>query len=162
MVGSLLSSLIGIGERDDIDFDELTESDLVAELVSEIREFASTAAKVLIDEQDAYLAGNVLQAAENGNKTVVVVIGAGHKTGATNYLKNPGNIPPLILSWKSQRKVVALVKLSALFLLADSRIFCTIAPLWCFPEAFFDSFCMLVHYHRNPQCTRCYACGRPS
>ena len=30
-----------------------------------------------------------IKAAEGGNKTVVVVIGAGHKSGIINYLKNP-------------------------------------------------------------------------
>ena len=58
-------------------------------LVSELRGFAPTAAEVLIDERDAYLAGSLVRVAAGGNKTVVVVIGAGHKPGVTNYLKNP-------------------------------------------------------------------------
>jgi pheromone shutdown-related protein TraB len=97
MIGSLLRSLIDLGKEDDFDLDinHITEPDFVAELVSELRGFAPTAAKVLIDERDAYLAGSIIEAAEGGNKTVVVVIGAGHKSGVIKYLKNPKIIPPL-------------------------------------------------------------------
>lgn len=96
MLSSLLGGLIDFGNGDDQDFDinHITESDFVSELVSELRSFAPTAARVLIDERDAYLAGNIIKVAE-GNKTVVVVIGAGHKSGVINYLKNPKTIPPL-------------------------------------------------------------------
>jgi pheromone shutdown-related protein TraB len=97
MIGSLLGSLINLGKGDDLDLDinHITEPDFVAELVSELRGFAPTAAKVLIDERDAYIAGSIIEAAEGGNKTVVVVIGAGHKSGVVKYLKNPKIIPPL-------------------------------------------------------------------
>jgi len=97
MISSLLGGLIDLGKGDDPDLDinHITEPDFVAELVSELRGFAPTAAKVLIDERDAYLAGNIIEAAEGGNKTVVVVIGAGHKSGVIKYLKNPKTIPPL-------------------------------------------------------------------
>lgn len=95
MIGSLVWSLIRVGKENDIDIDQITEPDFVAELVSELRGFAPTAAKVLIDERDAYLAGNIIKATESGNKNIVVVMGAGHKAGVINYLKNPDNIPPL-------------------------------------------------------------------
>jgi pheromone shutdown-related protein TraB len=96
MLGSLFGGLVDLGKGDDQDFDinHITESDFVSELVSELRSFAPTAAQVLIDERDAYLAGSIIKAAV-GNKTVVVVIGAGHKSGVINYLKNPKTIPPL-------------------------------------------------------------------
>lgn len=95
MIGSLLGGLIGIGKGTEIDIDEITEQDVVTALVSELRGFAPTAAEVLIDERDAYLAGNILKVAAGGNKTVVVVIGAGHKPGIINYLKNPKSVPSL-------------------------------------------------------------------
>jgi pheromone shutdown-related protein TraB len=95
MIGSLLGGLIGIGEGTEIDIDEITKSDVVTALVNELRGFAPTAAEVLIDERDAYLAGSLVKVAAGGNKTVVAVIGAGHKPGVTNYLKNPKTIPPL-------------------------------------------------------------------
>ncbi len=95
MIGSLLGGLIGIGKGTEIDIDQITEHDVVTALVSELRGFAPTAAEVLIDERDAYLAGSIVNVAAGGNKTVVAVIGAGHKPGVTNYLKNPKTIPPL-------------------------------------------------------------------
>jgi pheromone shutdown-related protein TraB len=90
---SLLDGLVGVRKGTDIDIDQITEQDVVATLVSELRGFAPTAAEVLIDERDAYLAGNILNIAAGGNKTVVVVIGAGHKPGVIKYLKYPKSIP---------------------------------------------------------------------
>jgi pheromone shutdown-related protein TraB len=95
MIGSLLGCALQVGKGNDLDIDQMTEQEVVAELVSELRGAAPTAAQVLIDERDAYLAGNIIKAAEGGNKTIVVVIGAGHRAGVINYLKNPRNIPPL-------------------------------------------------------------------
>ena len=93
MVGSLLGGLIGIGKGTEIDIDQITDSDVVTALVNELRDFAPTAAEVLIDERDAYLAGSILKVAAGGNKTVVVVIGAGHKPGIIKYLNNPKSVP---------------------------------------------------------------------
>ena len=95
MISSLIGGVIGIGKGAEIDIDQITEQDVVTALVNELRGFAPTAAEVLIDERDAYLAGSILRVAAGGNKTVVVVIGAGHKPGITNYLKNPKSIPPM-------------------------------------------------------------------
>jgi len=95
MLGSLIGGLIGIGKGTEIDIDQITQQDVVTALVSELREFAPTAAETLIDERDAYLAGNIVRTAAGGNKTIVAVIGAGHKPGVINYLKNPKSIPPL-------------------------------------------------------------------
>jgi pheromone shutdown-related protein TraB len=95
MIGSLLGGLIGIGGGTEIDIDQITDTDVVTALVNELRGFAPTAAEVLIDERDAYLAGSLVNVAAGGNKTVVAVIGAGHKPGVTKYLKNPKTIPSL-------------------------------------------------------------------
>jgi pheromone shutdown-related protein TraB len=95
MISSLIGGIIGIGKGAEIDIDQITEQDVVTALVSELRGFAPTAAEVLIDERDAYLAGSILSVAAGGKKTVVVVIGAGHKPGVINYLKNPRSIPPM-------------------------------------------------------------------
>ncbi len=95
MIGSLIGGLVGIGKGTEIDIDQITEHDVVTALVSELRGFAPTAAEVLIDERDAYLAGSIANVAVGGNKNIVAVIGAGHKPGVINYLKNPKTIPPL-------------------------------------------------------------------
>lgn len=113
MIGSLLGGLVEIekGNDIDIDIDQITEPDFVAELVSELRGFAPTAARVLIDERDAYLAGSIVKAAESGNKIVVVVIGAGHKAGVINYLKNPKSIPSLDSLMEIPKKSLGIGKI---------------------------------------------------
>ena len=113
MIGSLLGGLVEIGKGNDIDIDidQITEPDFVAELVSELRGFAPTAARVLIDERDAYLAGSIVKAAEGGNKIVVVVIGAGHKAGVINYLKNPKSIPSLDSLMEIPKKSLGIGKI---------------------------------------------------
>lgn len=66
-------------------------------MIEEFRHLSPTAASVLIDERDAYLAGNILrtvQAAGPGKK-IVVVIGAGHREGVMKYLNAPADIPDL-------------------------------------------------------------------
>ncbi len=133
----------------------MTEQEVVTELVSELRGFAPTAAEVLIDERDAYLAGNIIKAAEGGNKTIVVVIGAGHKAGVINYLKNPRSIPPLDTLMEIPKKSFGIGKIIGYYFCRPySCIFFVNASFWHFAEAFFDSFRMLVHYHRNPDCGR--------
>ncbi|WP_292380708.1 TraB/GumN family protein [Methanosarcina sp. UBA289] len=110
MIGSLLGGLIGIGKGTEIDIDKITESDVVTGLVNELRDFAPTAAEVLIDERDAYLAGSILKVAAGGNKTVVVVIGAGHKPGVIKYLKNPKSVPSLNSLMQVPKKRISLGK----------------------------------------------------
>ncbi|MGB9930005.1 MAG: TraB/GumN family protein [Methanosarcina sp.] len=113
MIGSLLGGVIGLGKGTEIDIDEITDQDVVTALVSELRGFAPTAAEVLIDERDAYLAGSILNVAAGGNKTVVAVIGAGHKPGIINYLKNPKTIPQLNTLMEIPKKRFGVGKLVA-------------------------------------------------
>jgi pheromone shutdown-related protein TraB len=116
MIGSLLGCVVQVGKGNDLDIDQMTEQEVVQELLSELRGSAPTAAQVLIDERDAYLAGNIIKAAEGGNKTIVVVIGAGHKAGVLNYLKNPKSIPPLDTLIEVPKKSLGIGKIvSAIF-----------------------------------------------
>lgn len=110
MIGSLIGGLMGIGKGTEIDIDQITESDVVTTLVNELRGFAPTAAEVLIDERDAYLAGSILRVAAGGNKTVVVVIGAGHKPGVLKYLRNPKSVPSLNSLMQIPKKRIGIGK----------------------------------------------------
>jgi pheromone shutdown-related protein TraB len=111
MIGSLLGYALHTGKGEDLDIDQMTEQEVVTELVNELRGSAPTAAQVLIDERDAYLAGNIIKAADGGNKTIVVVIGAGHKAGIINYLKNPKSIPALDTLMEIPKKSMGIGKI---------------------------------------------------
>jgi len=88
----MLVALLGITRSDEeIDLEDITNDDVISQLVSELRQFSPTAARVLVDERDAYLAGNLLKL----RGKVVAVVGAGHKEGIKRYLDHPELIPPL-------------------------------------------------------------------
>ena len=93
---SLLKGVI-FGEEQEIDINDMTNQDVITVMIEEFRKFAPTAASVLIDERDAYLAGNILKTAQMAGpgKKIIAVIGAGHRQGVMNYLQNPSTIPDL-------------------------------------------------------------------
>jgi pheromone shutdown-related protein TraB len=89
---SLLGATMGFGAKE-IDIDTVTNEDVVTQLISELRKMAPSAASVLLDERNAIMAKNLLDASKEG--TVVAVIGAGHRKGIQNYLDDPDSIPPV-------------------------------------------------------------------
>ena len=69
----MLVALLRITTSDEeIDLEDITNDDVISQLVSELRQFSPTAARVLVDERDAYLAGNILTL----RGKVVAVVGA--------------------------------------------------------------------------------------
>jgi pheromone shutdown-related protein TraB len=60
--------------------------------LEEFRKFSPNAARILIDERDAYLAYNLHILGYN-HERVLAVIGAGHVKGVQQYLSNPATIP---------------------------------------------------------------------
>ncbi len=92
MTFSLILGALGFGKKEEIKIDEITEDDTIEMLLKEFEKFSPNAAKVLIDERDAYLAANLLREAKK-EKRVLGVIGAGHGEGVTKYLKNYEEIP---------------------------------------------------------------------
>lgn len=92
LFGSLIGASFGFGTKD-IDIDTVTDEDVVTQLVSELRKVAPSAASVLLDERNAIMAKNLLEASKEG--TVVAVIGAGHREGIQKYINEPGSIPPV-------------------------------------------------------------------
>ncbi|RLG37999.1 MAG: TraB family protein [Candidatus Alkanophagales archaeon] len=103
MVFTLISSLArGVGleklEEEGIKLEEITSGDVVTRLVEELRRFSPNAAKVLIDERDAYMAKRLLEVSnmlskEKPDGKIVAVVGAGHVEGIKKYLESPESIP---------------------------------------------------------------------
>ena len=122
MFYSLILAFMGFG-TDQIDMEKITQEDVVTELVEELRKFTPTAAIVLVDERDAYLAHNILEIAKT--KRVLVVIGAGHREGIRKYLHNPSSIPPIetISTVPKKRKIPWLKIFSALIILSVVAVF---------------------------------------
>ena len=79
-------------EEDEIDIEELKNPDNLDELMEFFKDESPKVYEVLVQERDAYLAGNILRIPQDH---VIAVVGAGHKPGINRYLDNPETIPPL-------------------------------------------------------------------
>ncbi|SNQ60082.1 TraB/GumN family protein [Candidatus Methanoperedens nitratireducens] len=90
LFGSLVAATLGFGTKD-IDMDTVTQEDVVTQLVSELRKVAPSAASVLLDERDIFMAKNLVDLSREGK--VVAVVGAGHREGIQRYLNAPETIP---------------------------------------------------------------------
>ena len=84
----VMSALLFQEEEDEeIQVDELLENtDLITELMGELRDVAPAAGEVLIDERDEFLASSIQQLRPEGK--VLAVIGAGHLAGVAAHLRN--------------------------------------------------------------------------
>jgi pheromone shutdown-related protein TraB len=123
LFASLLGASVGIGTKE-IDIDTVTNEDVVTELVSELRKLAPTAASVLLDERDIFMARNLVDISKDGK--VVAVVGAGHREGIQRYLDNPETIPPIDelatipkkgFSWINAVIIATLVMIAGLLVL---------------------------------------------
>jgi pheromone shutdown-related protein TraB len=92
MIWALLSAIFEM-RNEEIDLDTITQKDAVDQMMQELREFSPSAGEVLVDERDAFIAGNLINLAKKGK--VVAVVGAGHIEGIKRYLDNPELIPKL-------------------------------------------------------------------
>lgn len=90
LFGSLVAATLGFGTKD-IDMDTVTQEDVVTQLVSELRKVAPSAASVLLDERDIFMAKNLIDLSREGK--IVAVVGAGHREGIQRYLNAPETIP---------------------------------------------------------------------
>ncbi len=111
MLGGLVAAVLGIGGTKEIDMENITNQDVVSMLVEEFRESSPNAVKVLIDERDAYMANNLIRAAAGGNKKIVAVIGAGHRSGIQRYIEDPKTIPRTNYAVKAPKKRFSIMKL---------------------------------------------------
>jgi pheromone shutdown-related protein TraB len=80
-------------ETQEIDVEELTRQDVISLALEEFRKFSPRGAQALIDERDAYLAGQLL-ALTGRHERVLAIVGAGHVEGIRKYLAAPETIPP--------------------------------------------------------------------
>lgn len=87
----LMKSLVGLGDDEEMDVDEILQEDVLSAMMGELSAMAPTVADVLIHERDAYLAAKIRDAARDGH--VVAVLGAGHLKGVEAYLRDTSTIP---------------------------------------------------------------------
>jgi len=92
LVASMVPAAVGASEED-LDIDNITQDDVVSQMISEFRKVAPSAAQVLVDERDAYIARNLYHLSKEGK--VLAVVGAGHKEGISKYLAHPESIPEI-------------------------------------------------------------------
>ena len=95
---------------EEMDVDEIVKEDVVDALVREFRKISPSAARVLIDERDAYMAHMLIEASKRYER-IVAVVGAGHKKGIERYLKNPSSLPSLSELVEVRRRKVSAFKL---------------------------------------------------
>ena len=82
----VLNALLAPEEDEDIDVDAIAEdSDLISEMMDELRKMVPAAGEVLIDERDEHLASRIR--AESSKGKVLAVIGAGHLKGVQEKLQ---------------------------------------------------------------------------
>lgn len=89
---SLIASVFGYGDDEDIDIEELKNPDNLDELMDMFKDEAPSVHEVLVHERDAYLAGSIMRIPQDH---VIAVVGAGHKPGIERYLDNPETLPNL-------------------------------------------------------------------
>ncbi len=105
LLWSLIRGAFG-GEEEEIDIDNITQDDVVSQMIDEFRKISPGAASVLVDERDAFLARNLLSLSRQGR--VLAVVGAGHKEGIEKHLQNPQAIPAIEdLNVKANKKISA-------------------------------------------------------
>lgn len=107
LIFSLIPAAIGWGDEE-IDIDNITQEDVVSQMISEFRKVSPTAANVLVDERDAYIARNLHQLSMQGK--VLAVVGAGHKEGITRHLAHPEAIPPIEALKEKPKKKITFAK----------------------------------------------------
>ncbi|HMK48147.1 MAG TPA: TraB/GumN family protein [Methanocella sp.] len=117
MFYSLALAMVGFG-TDNINLEEITKEDVVSDLIEELRKFTPSAATVLIDERDAYLAHNLVQIGRG--QRVIGVVGAGHREGIRKYIDRPETIPPIrtLTEIPKKRRIPILKIFSALIVLS--------------------------------------------
>lgn len=108
LIFSLVPAALGWGDSEEIDIDKITQEDIVSQMISEFRKISPSAANVLIDERDAYIARNLYQLSKEGR--VLAVVGAGHREGITRHLAHPEAIPAIEALKEKPKKRITFAK----------------------------------------------------
>ena len=105
-VYGILASFFSKDEIDDVE--SIKDGDTLNEVMGYFKEMSPKAYDVLVTERDAYMA-HILQ--DINDENVVVVVGAGHKKGISEYLDHPEKIPPVEELLTVQKSRVPIGKL---------------------------------------------------
>jgi pheromone shutdown-related protein TraB len=105
-VYGILASFFSKDEIDDVE--SIKDGDTLNEVMGYFKEMSPKAYDVLVTERDAYMA-HILQ--DINDENVVVVVGAGHKKGISEYLDHPEKIPPVDELLTVQKSRVPIGKL---------------------------------------------------
>lgn len=87
-MAALFGSLLSSDKIEEEDIEKLKQGDVLEATFNEFAESSAALHEALIDERDRYMASRLLQQADVGGNTLVV-IGAGHLKGLTRYLQQP-------------------------------------------------------------------------
>ncbi|WP_456368820.1 TraB/GumN family protein [Geoglobus sp.] len=101
---------VGFFQSDDVEVDDLLEKDVLDVMVEEFRKISPKTARILVDERDAYMAHNLIQAMKRYRK-VVAVVGAGHREGIERLIRNPESVLSIhdLVQVKSRRLGLAKI-----------------------------------------------------
>ena len=108
LIGSLIPAALSWDNKEKIDIETITKEDIVSQMISEFRKISPGAAKVLVDERDAYIARNLVQLSKEGR--VLAVVGAGHREGIAGHLAHPEDIPDIEELKEKPAKKITFVK----------------------------------------------------
>lgn len=88
----MVSTYTLTGEDIEGEIDNLKKEANVAEVLEKFKDTSPNMYNVLVDERNAYMAKRIL---DLGTENVVAVVGAGHKRGIEEFLREPEKIPDL-------------------------------------------------------------------
>ena len=94
LVSGLFASLVSREEVSEEELEKLKEGDMLESTFNQFAEESRELYEPLIDERDRYMAARLLaDAAEEGHRHILAVVGAGHLRGIENYLREPAADP---------------------------------------------------------------------
>ena len=91
LIAGLLASVVSSQKVSEAEIEKLKSGDVLESIFSQFAEEAESIYRPLVDERDQFMAAKIqIEVEANPFKNMLVVIGAGHLTGMTNYLTHTG------------------------------------------------------------------------